>query len=126
MYAKRGAQGAPFAYVCSSSAGGCGGLSIQMAGADAEVADRVLTFLSRVELRPIGDQDPAVLRQALANDEASLVDLSRARFVEQLLTNEEFRPARDELMARVEAARTTLPAWERSAAASGLVPGGPE
>ena len=57
MYAKRGARAGELAYVCSK----CGRISIQLDGTDAEVTDRVLTFLSNTELRPIGEQDPASL-----------------------------------------------------------------
>ena len=120
MYAKRGARAGELAYVCSK----CGRISIQLDGTDAEVTDRVLTFLSNTELRPIGEQDPASLRAALAEDEAELVALTRARYVERRLTDDQFRSAHDDLTARVEAVRSTLAAWERSAAGSGaLKPG---
>jgi DNA invertase Pin-like site-specific DNA recombinase len=115
MYAKRAA------YTCSSDK--CGKVSIQVEGADAEVKERVLTFLSATELRPTGDQDPAVLAQAVADDQAALADVNRRRFVTRELPESEWHPLRDDLVSRIEAGKATITAWERSAAATGLRPG---
>ena len=115
MYVKR------VAYRCSSDT--CGRVSIEVEGADAEVKERVLTFLSATELGPTGDQDPTVLRAALDADEAALAEVNRERYITRTKPEAEYRPLHDELISQIEASKATITAWERSAAATGLRPG---
>lgn len=61
-----------------------------------------------LDRRTSGSPAGKALAAAIAEDESALVALTRARYVERLLTDDEFRSSRDELVSRIAKQRTLL------------------
>ena len=83
---------------------------------DAYVTGELLDFLSVAEFRPLADgRRSDALRRSVEDDTRSMLDLTRARFVERTLGPDEFETVRAELQDRIRANEATLDAWEREA-----------
>lgn len=80
-------------------------LSIVAAPVQEMLTEGVLTLIENSDLPDERDDETQGLLDAIDADEQSLVDLSRARYVERSLTEAEFRAARDELVERIETAK---------------------
>jgi DNA invertase Pin-like site-specific DNA recombinase len=107
-----------YRYCCCKDrpAGACGGVSVSRSSLEAVVVERLISFLATVERRPIeGDRNIAGLRQALRDDEAALIDISRERFVKRTLDGAVYQKLSAEISERIEATRQTLAAWEQTA-----------
>jgi hypothetical protein len=88
----------------------CGGVAIAKDSTDLYVTSRLLSFLAKTALKPLDEatQHRATLEREVEADEEALVALTQARYVERSLTDEEFRPAREALLSRLEANRRQL------------------
>ena len=99
-------------YRCAKHPGkpNCGRIAISEDSTDTYVIARLLSFLAKTELKPLDEatQYRAGLEAGIQDDEQSLVALTHARYVERSLTDEEYRPARESLYARLEASRRQL------------------
>lgn len=80
---------------------------------DGYVTDRLFTLLSNAAIEPLPDTpDPGAMQRAIDEDEKRLEDLNRARFVDGAIGEDEWKPARDALVRRLEATREALTAME--------------
>lgn len=105
-------------YSCVKQPGkvNCGGINASEKALDAVVRDEFLDFMSSTELRPLPEgRNAETLAAALDADRLAMSDLTRARFVERVISPEDFDAARVELQARITAGEGTLAAWERDA-----------
>lgn len=82
-------------------------VSISESRSEDAVVDGVLGLIDAGGL-PAEQKDTAPLVASLEADEQALVDLTRARFVERLITDAEYRSAREALVARVAQTRRSL------------------
>ena len=106
-------DGTPYPrYQCVRQPGNpnCGGVAIAKDSTDLYVTSRLLSFLAKTALKPLDEatQHRATLEREVEADEEALVALTQARYVERSLTDEEFRPAREALLSRLEANRRQL------------------
>jgi len=93
-----------YRYCCCKDrpASACGGVSVSRSSLEAVVTERLFSFLVNVERQPIeGDRDIAGLRKALRDDEASLVDISRERFVKRTLDDGVYQTLSQEITERI-------------------------
>lgn len=98
-------------YVCEKGPGlpGCGGTTITMTLADAEVTSQLLTMLTHTHLRAvIGQHDADVIRAKIEADESALAELGSARYVARTITDDIFLPASREIQARLDSERELL------------------
>lgn len=90
-------------YDCESRMGGCGRVSISRTSVEGVVEAELLKLLERSPIHsftaPVNNDLPVKIRA----DEAALAELTRVRFVERLISDEEYRGARSELVERIEA-----------------------
>lgn len=104
-------NGQPFPrYQCVRTPGtaNCGKVAATKVGLDAHVRDVLFGALAAGHLPPdrrSPDLDAATLRRLLVEDEARLAELSRARFVDDQITEAEWKAARAPLAERMD--RTT-------------------
>jgi site-specific DNA recombinase len=83
------------------------------AAVDAFITEKLFDFLSSAEIEPLSDaQDPGALRHAMDQDERSLTELSHARWVTKVISDDEWRPARDALVGRLESTKDALAVME--------------
>jgi DNA invertase Pin-like site-specific DNA recombinase len=110
-------QKARYRYCCQKDApGACGSVFVAQAAVEAVVVERLISFMVNVQRRPIeGDRDIVALRHAIEEDEASLVDISRERFVGRTMDDKVYRTLSRDIKERLEASRQTLAAWEQTA-----------
>jgi len=100
-------------YTCSAVGGkGCGKVAASVDRVDEVVIGRLLAFSANAQVEPLPEEDPEKLRAEIAADEARLETLNRARFVEGVITAEEWQPARDELTNRLASSREALAGLE--------------
>ncbi len=96
---------------------GCGKVFITQKGLDAHVVAQLLSFLAHAQAQPLpAGQDPAILRTAIEVDNQRLERLNRARFVDETIGQNEWRPAREELVNRIHAAKDALTVLESRSA----------
>jgi DNA invertase Pin-like site-specific DNA recombinase len=99
-------------YGCRKEKGGCGKVSVSAEPVEKIISDAVVqalcdpAFLKRLG----GGSGPAEeeQRQAVAECEASLEELSKDFYVDKMITRAEFVAARDVLVPRLDAARAEL------------------
>jgi site-specific DNA recombinase len=82
--------------------------SVNEARSEDIIVDGVLGLIDAGGLPEMESPEPAGALAQIEADEQALVDLTRMRFVERSLTDDEFRPAREELVRRIEKARAGL------------------
>lgn len=103
-------------YQCAPQPGSrnCGGLAIAKNSLDDYVVGEVLRFLERAKLKPLeGEDGEEQLARLVAEDEAALRELTRARFVERTLSDDAFQAARVELDDRLVNGKQALAAVRR-------------
>lgn len=107
MYAHRAPNGKRYNYACAKHAGGCGRVVIHGPNAEEQVEEMVLVaaespeFSSAVERRR-KRTGVVVDFDQLREDEAALMALDRARYVERTLSQERYDVLVRELQARIE------------------------
>lgn len=82
--------------------------SVSEARSEDVIVDGVLGLIDAGGLPEMESQESSGVIAQIEADEKALVDLTRARYVERLLTDDEFRPARDTLVSRIEKLKGSL------------------
>ena len=112
-------------YQCMRQPGhdNCGRIAITSKSVDEYVSERLFDFMAETRVRPLqSTSDLADVEHQLAADHAARKSLVHARFVEQSIEQDDFKPAKAALDDRIASAERRLDALRHQRAAESVLP----
>lgn len=113
--------GSPQGYRCTKMpTGGCGGITIGSARADAYVVQEVLSAIPERQVEQRADDDVELLLEALRQAEADVSQLAKDHYVDKRISRPAYLAANDELESRCQLLRQQVAEHEAGVPLDGI------